>query len=274
MLPAYLTGDRTVLESVSRRAAHAVRLNDEALLCRVLGKYLMVADPDDYTLAPHVALDGYWEPWTTLAIARAIRPGAHAIDVGANHGYFTLILAIAAGDRGRVLGIEPNPRLAALAARTIELNGLSHICEIASCAAGDDGGGKSRLVIPAHHGADSSLHRQPQPADTVVETPTCTLDELTRGWPRVDFVKIDAEGSEPAIWQGMTRVLDANPDITVVLEFKPASCLDPGGFLEAIAGRGFSLRAIDEDGEVRALSTDDALQGNRSGDHMLFLRRE
>jgi FkbM family methyltransferase len=271
MLPAYLTGDRLVLESVSRRAAHAVPLNGDAILCRVLGQYLMVADPDDYTVTPHVVLDGFWEPWTTLAIARAIGPGLHAVDVGANHGYFTLLFAVAAGSSGRVLAVEPNPRLAGLAARTIEMNGFSGIAEVRCCAAGERG--RARLVIPAHHGADASLHRKAGHADAVLDVESQTLDDMTRDWPQVDFVKIDAEGSEPAIWDGMAHTLARNPGITVVLEFKPAAYPDAAAFLAAISERGFPLRYIAEDGSLQPLS-DDAPAGAAGAERMLFLRRQ
>ena len=95
MLPPKVTGDRVVLESVSRQAAHAVRSNGDAIICRGFSASTSSSPmPTNYTVAPQVALDGYWEPWMTLAIARAIRrPGAHAVDVGAKHGYFTLLLA-------------------------------------------------------------------------------------------------------------------------------------------------------------------------------------
>src|SRR5437773_5961494 len=52
--------------------------------------------------------------------------------------------------------------------------------------------------------------------------PISTLDEVTDTWPRVDFVKIDAEGSEEAIWRGMECLLARNADVTVVMELKPS----------------------------------------------------
>ena len=88
------------------------------------------------------------------------------------------------------------------------------------------------------------------------------------------FVKIDAEGSEAAIWQGMTRTVSANPGITIVLEFKPASYPDAAEFLSRIRAAGFPVRAIEPDGTLCVLADRDALAGGDSGDVMLFLRRE
>ena len=128
------------------------------------------------------------------------------------------------------MAIERNPHLDGFAARTLELNGVSGIAEVRPCAAGDRKQQRTRLVIPAHHGADASLHRKPRGTDAVLDVESLTIDELTRTWPCVDFVKIDSEGSEPAIWLGMARTLSRNLAIAVVLEFKPATYWDAAAF--------------------------------------------
>lgn len=270
MLPPYLLGDRVVLESVSRQAALVVRLNTDTLLCRVLGRYLMMADADDYTVSPHLALDGYWEPWTTLAVARAVPRGAHVVDVGANHGYFTLLMALAAGSGARVLAVEPNPRLAALIRTTLDLNGMTPMSEVQAVAAGGHERTRVRLVVPRNRTADASLLREAADGDTVLDIQSTSVDELTSTWPSVDFVKVDAEGSEPEIWRGMSRTLARNHEITVVIEFKPAAYADPEGFLASVAAGGFRLQCIQDDGSLRALTASETLA---QGESMLLLRR-
>ena len=272
-LPAYLTADRSTLEAVSRQQAQAVRLNDGAVLCRVLGKYLMFADADDLTVTPHMSLNGYWESWTTLALARALTPGANCVDVGANHGYFTLIMADAAGPTGRVLALEPNPRLATLLEYTLEVNGFEGLARVLSNAASDQECGTARLVIPGRRWALASVCRHASTGDRVVDVETSTIDRLTHEWPSVDFVKIDAEGSEEAIWRGMRCTLDRNPDITVVMELKPSGCADAPAFIGAVRAEGFPLRHIDYDAEIRDLTEPQIFSERSGGDWMLFLRR-
>ena len=58
----------------------------------------------DLMLGPRLILDGFWEAWVTLAIGRHIQPGFHCVDVGANYGYYSLVMAAAAGATGRVFG--------------------------------------------------------------------------------------------------------------------------------------------------------------------------
>lgn len=270
MLPPYLLGDRVVLESVSRHAAFAVRMNEDTLLCRVLGRFPMMADAADHTVSPHLALDGYWEPWTTLAVARTVPRGAHVVDVGANHGYFTLLMALAAGPDARVLAVEPNPRLASLIRTTLDMNGMTPISDVRAVAAGERPSARVRLVVPRNRTADASLLRQAADEDDVYETPSTSIDELTNGWPSVDFVKIDAEGSEPEIWRGMSRTLARNHSITVVMEFKSAAYPDPEGFLASVAADGFVLRCIEPDGGLTLLTAAEVMSAEES---MLLLRR-
>jgi FkbM family methyltransferase len=271
-IPDHLTGDRALLEEISRLHTQTVSLADRVILCRVLSKYLMFADADDFSVTPHLALNGYWESWTTLAIARALRPGVHAVDVGANHGYFTLLMADAAGADGRVLAIEPNPRLAELVARTLEVNGYSRCAAVLAAAAGASSG-IANLVVPRHRWADASIVRAAASTDDVMAVETTSVDDAARAWPRVDFVKVDAEGAEEAIWAGMTCTLRRNRHIVVVMEFKPASYPDPRRFLARIAADGFPLRRIGDDAAIELLSDSDALRGGPGGDWMLFLRR-
>jgi FkbM family methyltransferase len=272
-IPAYVTGDRFMLESVSRQQSQALRLVGPAILCRVLGKYLMFADADDFSVAPHLALNGYWEPWTTLAIARALRPGARAVDVGANHGYFSVLMADAAGPDGSVLAIEPNPRLAELLTRTFEVNGFTPRAAVLARAAAASSGSAARLAIPPHRWADATIQHPPALDDDVIEVETVSLDDATAEWDRVDFIKVDAEGSEEAVWDGMQQTLRRNRDVVIVMEFKRASYGDPAALLTRIRAQGFLLRYIDDDGTVRELSEQEALHGRRDGDWVLFLSR-
>ncbi len=76
-------------------------------LCRVLGKYLMYVIPQDLTLTPHLALDGIWESWVTMAIARHLKPGMRCMDVGACYGYYSLLMADVVGPSGYVEAWEP-----------------------------------------------------------------------------------------------------------------------------------------------------------------------
>ena len=50
---------------------------------------------------------GFWEGHETLAICKSVKRGQVALDLGANIGYHTLLLAKMVGPEGRVAAFEP-----------------------------------------------------------------------------------------------------------------------------------------------------------------------
>ncbi|HEY6187700.1 MAG TPA: FkbM family methyltransferase [Pyrinomonadaceae bacterium] len=275
MIPSHLTGERNTLESVSRQSCQTLYLGDKTALCRVLGKYIMFVDTEDIGITPHLCFNGFWESWITMALARTIERGWRSIDIGANHGYYTLIMADAAGPEGSVLAVEPNPRLADLLKRNIDVNGFPRSTTLLSKAISDESASRVRFVIPeGNRSMNGTLCGAGGAGDKVFEVETITLDEATSAWPRVDFIKIDAEGAEEGIWRGMHRTLERNPDITIIMEVNSVKYREPRAFIRSILDAGFTLRYIDYDSNIKNV-TEEQLVSNPSGlDWMLFLRRK
>jgi FkbM family methyltransferase len=271
-LPSHLLGERSVLEAFSRQESRALYLGDNTVLCRVLGKYLVYADAQETGIAPHLALDGYWESWITLTLARTLRRGCYCVDVGANHGYYTLIMADAVGPEGRVAPVEPTPRLAELLRQTLDVNGFPQV-EVVQKAAANTNGKTLQLVVPARRSLNARLAEVAGPTEEAVAVESVTIDALTQNWPRVDLIKIDVEGAEEDVWQGMAETLRANRGLCVILEFNAPRYEDPRSFLRTIEQEGFALRYIDVDAEVKDVTVDRLLRENVGDDWMLYLVR-
>jgi FkbM family methyltransferase len=261
-----------MLEAVSRQESRAVYMGEETVLCRVLGKYLMYADAQETGITPHLSMDGYWESWISVHLARTLRPGWHCLDIGANHGYYTLIMADAVGQSGRVAPIEPTPRLAELLRQTLDVNGFPGVTVVQKAASRTDGD-QLRLVVPPHRSMNARLSDVAGPTDAVFNVETVTVDALTRNWPRVDLIKIDVEGAEEDVWQGMQRTIAQNRGLVLILELNVDRYEDPRSFLEAIELAGFRLRYIDFDSEVKNVTIDELLGRQVGQDWMLYLAR-
>jgi FkbM family methyltransferase len=267
---------RTGLQAAARSRCQAVSLDRTTALCRVLGKYKVLVDSRDMGLAPHLLLDGYWEVWSTRYMLRRIRPGQVAWDVGANLGYFALLMADLVGLKGRVLALEPNPRLALLCERNLALNGFAHQARMRRIAASDRAATlrfraalsdpkNGHLVPPGLPPAEA----EEADIDTLeVAVPAMPLDALAEG--PVDFVKIDVEGAEEQVWAGMQGMLDRSPAITVLMEFNAFRCGQAAETLRAIADR-FPLRELRLDGHVHRVAAADILP--RQEDTLLVLTR-
>jgi FkbM family methyltransferase len=283
-LPGSLLGLKDLRAAVSRRALEAavrsrcqvVPLDPQTVLCRVLGRYKFLVDSRDLGLGPHLMLDGYWEAWCTEFMLRRIRPGQVAWDVGANLGYYAVLMADLVGQQGRVLALEPNPRLATLCARTLHLNGFWHNAEVKRVAAAATSGETLRFRAAISDPKNGRLVDAALPAagdwddDTIeVAVKAMRLDDLTDGV--VDFLKIDVEGAEEQVWAGMQGLLDRSPAITVLMEFNALRCQAAERTLAEIAAR-FPLRELALSGKVIPVTPAEIMP--RREDTLLVLTNE
>lgn len=266
---------RSALQAAVRSRCQTVPLGDHTALCRVLGRYKMLVDTRDLGLAPHLMLDGYWEAWCTEFMLRRIRPGQVAWDVGANLGYYALLMADLVGATGRVVAVEPNPRLATLCGQSLALNGFWHTAEVRQVAAADESGATLRFRAALSDPKNGRLLSAgdgdaPGPAeDTLdIEVPAMRLDDLAEG--PVDFLKIDVEGAEEMVWAGMQGLLDRSPAITVLMEFNPGRCRAAEATLAQIASR-FPLRELTLRGPVAEVAIPEILR--RREDTLLVLTK-
>jgi FkbM family methyltransferase len=256
-----------------RAACQSTYVGNSTILCRVLSRYLMYVDSQDMSLAPHLCLNGYWEPTVTFAFARSIQPGWNCIDVGANHGYFSLLMASIVGKTGKVLALEPNTNLVRMMQQTIIVNGLTKNITVLSQAASDTNGEPVTLAVPRGQIGGASIVRQAGISDDAIATETVTIDRLTADWEHVDFIKIDTEGAEESVWRGMRQTLRRNPNIVIVLEFGATRYPDGKAFLQEILNEGFILRYIDGSAEHGLLTVEQCMT-ERGDDHWdLYLSR-
>lgn len=249
-------------------------LGEHTALCRVLGRYKMFVDTADSEISSHLLLDGYWEMWITEAMPAFIRPGMAAIDVGANLGYYSLMLADLVGPTGAVHAFEPNPPIAERLRRTLDLNGFWG-AHVHGCALWDCEEDQVELVVPAGRPLNAHIahnsRRAVAGAAPRLRVATRRLDGFEL--PSVDFVKIDAEGAEEQIWMGMSGLLERRGAMTVFLEFAAARYASPAAFLGRLLQYGFKLSRVEPSGGVATVDAARVLADPPAVDQMLVLQR-
>ena len=250
---------RHLFEASVRARCQAVTTDHQTVLCRMLGRYKLYVDSRDVGLAPHLMLDGYWEMWCTEFMLRHVKDGQVAVDVGANLGYYTVLLGELVGPGGKVFAVEPNPRLVELCENNIAVNGFWRHTQMVPLAASDRTGATLRLQARVSDPKNGHLLPDDAPVDSTagvidMAVQTTRLDDLVTG--PADFIKIDVEGAEEQVWNGMQELLDRSPNVTVLMEFNAQRCLRPQQTLAEISGR-FPLRELGLDGVVRALDPAD-----------------
>jgi FkbM family methyltransferase len=153
-------------------------------------------------------------------IVKTVKPGHTVIDVGANIGVLTLLMARAVGPGGRVYAFEPGQRSFQLLQRNIAGNGFKNV--VAENAAVADESGFADLQVSLSGESDNRLSGVTATPGSFRTVPTrvVSLDDLLGG-EHIDFIKIDAQGSEFRILQGLRKIIAANPSITITAEFSP-----------------------------------------------------
>jgi FkbM family methyltransferase len=233
-----------------------------------MGRYLLGFWADTKCF---VMLDGFWEIWLTQFLARLITPGMTVVDVGANFGYYTLLFGDIVGNNGRVIAIEPNPNAVSLLKETVQLNGFASRTQIVECALGQHTG-TTLLYAPDGEPKNATVVGQTGlPDGPTIEVPAVTLDELAQRLGRIDVVKIDAEGSEPAIVAGMKELI-ARDRPAIIMEFNAARYPEPKAFLEILLESYGTFREITFDGTLRPVDASVVTNQRLIEDRLLFFR--
>jgi FkbM family methyltransferase len=260
-------------EAVIRRLCHSVPVGDDIALCRVLGRYKMYVDSREIGIAPHLMLDGYWEMWVTEVLVSLVRSGMVVADIGANLGYFSIILADLVGPGGHVHAFEPNPHMIDLLQRSLSVNGFTQRVTVHQLALGAENEGQVALIVPPND--PKNAHVVPMSDELhvgAVPVPVARLDGRP-DWAKIEFAKVDVEGAEQLIWAGAQGLLDGSALRTVILEFTAARYHDPAGFLAALTAPGFRLAYIDLRRGILDITVDQILERDPYVDIMLVLRR-
>ncbi len=263
------TMDRAALEQVVQGRTQTIYLGRGVALARVLTRYKILLHTADRGFAGQVMMDGYWEIWLNQFFARTIRPGMRIIDVGANYGYYTMLFADIATTAGRVVAVEPNPAAAELLRQSVRLNGFDSHVQVIEAALGEINEGAGYLVVPDGEPKNAHLSSQPASNATVHSVVLTTLDHLAVELDRVDFIKIDAEGSEEAIIAGMPDVLHRQKPALVV-EFNTARCADPGALLDGLIAIYGKAAYVGYDGNSAQVERDIVLTTQQGEDWMLY----
>lgn len=189
---------------------------------------------------------GTYEPEVVRAVQRVVHPGCVAVDVGANTGYFTLLLAKLVGPQGRVIAFEPLPENFQVLQENIRLNAYRNVT--LEPRAVMDTPGSVRLYRQRDHlltGTASTV----QVTGVGLEVPAVSLDVYLRATGgRADFVKIDVEGAEGAVLTGMRRVLAEDRPIVLVELHEVTSEDHPA--LSALRTSGYRIHYLDRPATV------------------------
>lgn|GEM_PF-2078161 len=173
------------------------------------------------------------------------RPGDTVVDVGANIGYNAVHAARRVGSAGRVVAIEPTPDNLAVLEHNLSAARVANVL-VRPVAAGRDNGKRS-FYVRGDTSAVNSFYPQSCYAKVTgtLEVPIERLDDLVDG--EADVVKIDVEGAELEVLDGMVRLL-RHRGLALIVEWHPKLQMLAGHDADALPRRllerGFALHAV------------------------------
>lgn len=252
------TGNRTSRWFVRRFKALAYlparrSLRASGQFVRSVNGVRMQLDPDswqDLRIYRAEVRGSAYEPGTTRLLNSLLRPGEVFVDVGANNGYFSLLAASKVGPSGHVYAFEPVPSAYARLARNVGLNRFDAID--ARCLAVGAARAHTGLYVMDRNDGAASLH----PMGREFRRVEVDVDSLDGQLPDtvVDVVKIDVEGHEVEVLEGMAETIRRSPRLQLICEYNYPLMRDRGArarddpLFAKLGQLGFQCREILDEG--------------------------
>lgn len=227
------------------------------------------SDDDRGILASLVATGGSWEAHVQRFMFDHVHAESVCLDVGANIGVHTVQLGRLAA-RGRVLAFEPGEENLAYLRRNLDAAGLDHVEPVAVGLYSHEG--ELSFVASRHHPGGSFIAANPveiERGEVVGQVEVTTLDSfvLRESLSRIDFIKVDVEGSEIHFLEGAEETLRRHQPV-MVMECNP---IPLRRFQGSDAGDLFdALRSLYPNvGHVNAEGVPLAIHSRRELDHLV-----
>jgi FkbM family methyltransferase len=195
---------------------------------------------------------GAFRPEVSRLINRMLRPGQVAIDIGANVGMHSVIMANRVGPTGHVVVFEPDPHPMGRLRRNMALNGIDWVTTVEAAVSArsetrtfylhDDSIGNfaNASLVAANVGKQTAS----------VEMQVVSIDEWMRDnpLPRVDVVKLLAQGEEYNALQGMRGLIERDrPKIFFLYEpsYWQRQDLELMDAVKFFAGHGYGVQEVE-----------------------------
>jgi FkbM family methyltransferase len=192
----------------------------------------------DEVMRPFIQARGTWEADEGRLLRGLFRPGLRFLDVGANVGYFSLL--VAKHCPGAVIhAFEPHP----FTSHVLGLNVWESRADITVHALALSGG--ERTVVLSSSPTNLGDTRVTSAETATMLAPAAPLDEVLPD-AVFDVVKIDVQGFEAEVIAGMAGAIERSRSMVIVAEFWPTALrergMDPVQILNAYRDLGLSHR--------------------------------
>lgn len=179
-------------------------------------------------------------------LKKIIKPGDTIIDIGANIGFYSKILATCAGKYGKVHSFEPD--LINFKHLKKNTRGLVNIV-LNNKAVSDKSG-----TINIYKSKDLNVDHRTYPVgeyESIDVIEAISIDEYVNNAWKINLIKMDIQGFEVSALKGMDKTIKANPEMKMLLEFWPHGLHAAGSsvaqFCEVIKSLGLKIQFLEKE---------------------------
>jgi len=200
------------------------KIKKEKLIIKEIQGSKMYLNLNDFGLSKYLFLNGIREPECTKIMKEELKEGMTIVEIGANIGYYALMEASIIGKKGKIYAIEPFPSNFDLLGKNVKLNSYNDIVELHQLAIGDKTG-LTNLFVSDKHNLCNMLQND---ADSCVEVPAVTFDEFIKDKKLPDMIRMDIEGFEYFILDGMKKTMEKCKSCKMFIEVHPYQMYEKG----------------------------------------------
>jgi FkbM family methyltransferase len=160
---------------------------------------------------------------TIAYLEKMIKPGMNVLDIGANIGFYSILLSCLVGEKGKVISFEPDKtNFKHLARLTKKLNNVIVVCTAV---------GEKNKKIKLYHSQNLNVDHQTYNGGenrSYEEIDSISIDEYFKNNEPVDFIKIDIQGYDYYAIKGMYQTIERSKQIIILGEFWPYGLSNAG----------------------------------------------
>lgn len=256
---------KNTLSSLGARpiAVQTVQIDQKTLLTKLFTGIKIYLDPQDISVAAHIAVDGVWEQQTSKAWLAVVKQNDTILDIGANFGYFGLLAGqFTNKKKSKIVLFEANKNLIPYINKSISVNWLNEQTKVENLAVSDRNGEVQLTILKDYLGSsslqsveelESTLHEKMQlEVEERVTVESTTIDSYCKNNSinEVDLIKMDIEGYEEKAYFGMRGVVNKSKRITLFIEFTKDDYDNPKKFYDTMLNDFGHVYIISDDGHI------------------------
>ena len=187
-----------------------MKILNKKFITKKIYNYKMLLDLYDKGISRTLLLFGKRELEHKKMLENIIKPEMTVLDIGANIGYYSLMMLELMGNKGKLIAVEPSPSNIEILRKNLLLNKYNDI-EVHNAAISDENGTK-KFFLSEMSNLNTLNYTEKKSLNLTGETinvKTLTVPQIMEG-RNLDLIRMDVEGHEVEVLNGLIPNIGVN----------------------------------------------------------------